>query len=336
MTTTSKAAAVQAAPQDGAMPAQDFITYKNQLTTSVLNRIGQLAKGGITVPAGYKADNQIYLAFLKLSSMTTRSGQPLLSSVTPQSVANAMLTMCIQGLSLEKNQVAFIQYGNEVQYQVQYQGRIALAKRYGAGEPQAQVIYEGDVFEYEINPHTGKKVVLKHEQKLQNIDKAKIVGAWCLVPYADGKQDPKVEVMTMAEIRQSWMQGATKGESPAHRNFPAEMCKKTVISKACKLFISASDDTGVYDQTDAAEYQEAEVVDHQAANSLPASFTELPATAPATNPESAPAGVDPATGEIRDEPEPVRVPAQQKPVQTPSATDNAPAAKDISDDFFKA
>lgn len=326
--------AVATANKGGAVAATDFITYKNQLTTSVLNRIGQLAKGGITVPAGYKADNQIYLAFLKLSSMETRDHRPLLSAVTPQSVANAMLTMCIQGLSLEKNQVAFIQYGNEVQYQVQYQGRIALAKRYGAGDPQAQVIYEGDVFEYEINPRTGKKVIIKHEQKLQNIDKAKIVGAWCLIPYANNPDaDPKVEVMTMAEIKQSWLQGATKGESPAHRNFPAEMCKKTVISKACKLFISGSDDTGIYDQTDAAEYQEAAVVDSRA-NGTEAAFAELP-KAPEAETVKAAEAVNTDTGEVIDhkaapaapapEPAPARRPVPQ-PVKDP---DDMPAEFNI-------
>ena len=154
----------------------------------------------------------------------------MLSQVTPQSVANSLLTMCIKGLSMEKGQCTFIQYGNEVQLQQEYHGTIALAKRYGAGDPQAQVSYAGDEFEYEINPKTGKKVITKHVQKLENIDNDKIVGAWCLVPYADHPDwEPKVEIMTMKEIRQSWLQGPTKGQSPAHRNFPQEMAKKTVL-----------------------------------------------------------------------------------------------------------
>lgn len=245
---------MQAAPQGGAIaPAQDFISYKNQLTNSVLNKISDLQKGGIQCPAGYSAQNQIYLAFLKLTSMTTREGKPLLSVVKPQSVANALLTMCIKGLSLEKGQCAFIQYGDEIQFQEEYHGKIALAKRCGAGDPQAQVIYEDDIFEFDIDPFTGKKSVLKHQQKLENIDNAKIIGAWCVVPYADGSKEPKVEIMTIAEIRQSWMQGATKGQSPAHRNFPQEMAKKTVISRACKLFYSTSDDAGIYEDAEVKE-----------------------------------------------------------------------------------
>ncbi len=258
-----------------------FISYKNRITESVLNRIAALQKGGITVPKGFSADNQIYLAFLKLTSMTDPATKaPVLSMVTPQSVANAMLTMCLKGLSMEKGQCTFIRYGKELQFQQEYHGTVALAKRYGAGDPQAQVIYEGDEFEYEINPKTGKKVVVKHVQKLQNINNDKIVGAWCLVPYADHPEwEPKIEVMTMDEIRRSWMQGATKGQSPAHRNFPQEMAKKTVIGRACKLFVSTSDDAGVYGE-ESPEWQESEP-STPAANAKEAVFTELPKAAPA-------------------------------------------------------
>lgn len=254
-----------------------FINYKNKITESVLNRIAALQKGGITVPKGFSADNQIYLAFLKLTGMTDPSSKkPVLSLVTPQSVANAMLTMCLKGLSMEKGQCTFIRYGNELQFQQEYHGTVALAKRYGAGDPQAQVIYEGDDFEYEINPKTGKKAVKKHIQKLQNINNDKIVGAWCLVPYAEHPDwEPKVEVMTMDEIRRSWMQGATKGQSPAHRNFPQEMAKKTVIGRACKLFVSTSDDAGVYGTDDSPEWQESQEAPAEA-NAKEAVFAELP------------------------------------------------------------
>lgn len=261
-----------------------FVNYKNQITSSVLKRIADLQKGGITVPKGFSADNQIYLAFLKLTSMTDqKTHQPILTMVTPQSVANAMLTMCLKGLSMEKGQCTFIRYGDELQFQQEYHGTVALAKRYGAGDPQAQVIYAGDEFDYEINPKTGKKVVKKHVQKLENIKNENIIGAWCLVPYAEHPDwEPKVEIMTMDEIRRAWMQGATRGESPAHRNFPQEMAKKTVIGRACKLFISTSDDAGIYDTDESqAEWQDGSAAATSQANAKDAVFTELPAQTPA-------------------------------------------------------
>lgn len=305
-----------------------FINYKNKITESVLNRIAALQKGGITVPKGFSADNQIYLAFLKLTSMTDPSSKkPVLSLVTPQSVANAMLTMCLKGLSMEKGQCTFIRYGNELQFQQEYHGTVALAKRYGAGDPQAQVIYEGDDFEYEINPKTGKKVVKKHIQKLQNINNDKIVGAWCLVPYADHPDwEPKVEVMTMDEIRRSWMQGATKGQSPAHRNFPQEMAKKTVIGRACKLFVSTSDDAGVYGTDDSPEWQESQEAP-VGANAKEAVFAELPQA-----PE--PAAVE-AVQEDIPEPDPEDIP--EEPVwQAPEDLKPAPqqAETPLDEGFF--
>jgi recombination protein RecT len=54
-----------------------------------------------------------------------------------------------------------------------------------------------------------------------------------------------LEVMNMAQIRKAWDQGATKGNSPAHKNFPDQMCKKTVTNRAVKLLISSSDDSAL-------------------------------------------------------------------------------------------
>lgn len=303
-----------------ATAGEDFISYKNRITTSVLNKIAALQKGGITVPKGFSADNQIYLAFLKLSSMEDpKTHQPILQSVTPQSVANALLTMCLKGLSMEKGQCTFIRYGRELQFQQMYHGTVALAKRYGADDPQAQVIYEGDEFEYEINPATGKKRVIKHVQRLENIKSDKIVGAWCLVPYAGHPElDPKVEVMTIDEIRRSWMQGATRGESPAHRNFPQEMAKKTVIGRACKLFVSTSDDAGVYGDPETPEWQEGA----ETPNSREAVFEELPAAAPEPAPER-----EPETGGDQAEPAP-----EPEPAPAPAVPDEKP----LNADFFNA
>ena len=303
-----------------ATAGEDFISYKNRITTSVLNKIAALQKGGITVPKGFSADNQIYLAFLKLSSMEDpKTHQPILQTVTPQSVANALLTMCLKGLSMEKGQCTFIRYGRELQFQQMYHGTVALAKRYGADDPQAQVIYEGDEFEYEINPATGKKRVIKHVQRLENIKSDKIVGAWCLVPYAGHPElDPKVEVMTIDEIRRSWMQGATRGESPAHRNFPQEMAKKTVIGRACKLFVSTSDDAGVYGDPETPEWQEGA----ETPNSREAVFEELPAAAPEPAPER-----ETETGGDQAEPAP-----EPEPAPAPAVPDEKP----LNADFFNA
>lgn len=336
-------------PAGAAIPATksqeiDYVSFKNRVTESVMKKIADLqSHGGVTVPKGYSAQNQIYLAFLQLSTMEDpKTHQLILPMVSVQSVANTLLRMCIKGLSLDKSQCAFVKRGGELTLQVQYQGNAMLAKRYGAGDPQAQVIYEGDDFEFEINPRTGKKVVTKHVQKLENINNEKggahIRGAWCLVPYAGHPElDPKVEVMTMEEIRTAWQQGATAGQSPAHKNFPQEMAKRTVINRACKLFIQTSEDAGVYAPVEDPEWQD-QVEDGGKAPSF--TFDGLPAAAPSAEAIQAAAAdggtpvVDEQTGEVKQQ---GAVP--QEPAPVPATPEPAPKAEQqgtLGDDFFKA
>lgn len=252
---------------------QQAVLNKNKIEKAVTAKIAAMTKaGGIAIPKGYNPGNEIALALLELSDRKEKTGVPTLAAVDSASVAQSLFRMCILGVSFSRKQCAFIKYGDKLQFQLQYHGNIALAKRLGgAAQPRAQVIYEGDEFEYVIDTATGNKVVTKHVQRIGNIDNAKIVGAWCLVPYEDPNRQPFVEVMTINEIRQSWQKGATKGTSDAHVNFTQEMCKKTVINRACKLFITSSDDAGLYESyTDndrdmsssrPEEQQAAEVVD---------------------------------------------------------------------------
>ena len=74
--------------------------------------------------------------------------------------------------------------------------------------------------------------------------------------------------MTMDEIRKAWAQGAAKGGCPAHKNFPQEMAKKTVINRACKIFVNTSTDADpladAYNRTTANDYIGDEFVDAEA------------------------------------------------------------------------
>jgi recombination protein RecT len=148
-----------------------------------------------------------------------------------------------------KKQCDFIIYGNKLTLQREYHGTIALARRFSEmKDVYAQIIYEGDVFEYSIDKSTGRKSVIKHEQDFKNINNDKIKGAYAIVVFNDGSTN--LEIMTMAQIRKAWEQGPMKGASPAHKNFPDEMSKKTVINRACKLLISGSDDSILREEDD--------------------------------------------------------------------------------------
>lgn len=221
--------------------------YEN-ISEQVLNKIEKFqADGGITLPANYSVENHMKSAWLILQSTKDRNDRPALEVCTKDSIANALFDMVLQGLAVSKNQGYFIVYGNKLEFQRSYFGTVALAKRAGGikKEPIANVIYEGDEFIYSIDPNTAMIKIIKHEQNIKNIDNTKIKGAYALVTLADGTT--QVTIMSMPQIRAAWQQGATKGNSPAHKNFAEEMAKKTVIGRACKMIINSSDDAWLYE-----------------------------------------------------------------------------------------
>lgn len=284
--------------------------YEN-ISEQVLARIEDFQKsGGMVIPKDYSVENHMKSAWLILQATTDRSGNQALAVCTKESIANALLDMVLQGLAVSKKQGYFIVYGNKLEFQRSYFGTIALAKRTGGikTEPVANVIYEGDEFVYSIDPKTARISIVKHEQKIENIDNTKIKGAYALVTLADGTT--QVTIMSMAQIRAAWGQGATKGNSPAHKNFAEEMAKKTVIGRACKAIINSSDDAWLYDgktdelDTDNATKQREATTGAAKQIVVDAESYEEVETAPATEQPTAAAQTDaaPITDAADDEP----------------------------------
>lgn len=262
------------------------------ISEQVLSRIEQFQKdGSMILPKNYSVENHMKSAWLALQEVEDKEHHKALQICTKESIANSLLDMVLQGLSVSKKQGYFIVYGNKLIFQRSYFGTIALAKRAGGmvSEPVANVIYEGDDFLYEIDPKTAKVSIVKHSQKLENIDNSKIKGAYALVTLADGTT--QVTIMSMQQIQAAWGQGATKGNSPAHKNFAEEMAKKTVIGRACKAIINSSDDAWLYDgkeddadsdkasiQRDAAQHSDVQIIDTTAVE-----FDDVPETSSSTD-----------------------------------------------------
>lgn len=216
---------------------------QKNISDKVLTRVKDMEKtGDIAFPKNYSYTNALKSAYLILSETTDRNKQPVLKTCSQESICNALLDMTIQGLSPAKKQCYFVAYGNKLQLMKSYLGNIASTKRLkGVKDVFANIVYENDIFEYEIDLETGLKKITKHEQKIENIDLNKIVGAYAVVTKEDDKNF--IEVMTIDQIRKAWNQGSAKGNSQAHKNFTDEMAKKTVINRACKLFVNTSDDS---------------------------------------------------------------------------------------------
>lgn len=240
--------------KDEQQPSAAMATIEKTIADSVLRRVQTYsANKDIRLPANYSPENALKSAWLILLETKDRNDKPVLEVCKKESIANALLNMVLQGLNPIKKQCAFVAYGDKLMMQREYHGTMALARRYGGiKEAVGNVVYEGDEFEYSIDS-MGYKKVTKHIQSIDNIDLNKIKGAYATLLFEDAERKPYVEIMTMAQIRQAWMQGATKGGSPAHKNFPDQMAIKTVISRACKNFISSSDDSALFEDDDTTD-----------------------------------------------------------------------------------
>lgn len=274
-------------------------TIENQLlqeknvSDNVLNKVRVLeAQGNLELPKDYSPSNAMKQAWLKISQDSK------LMNCTDASKANALLDMVTQGLNPAKNQCYFIPYGNKMQSQRSYHGNILMLKRdAGAIDVVAQVIYKGDSFKQELDS-VGRIKSIKHEQDFFNINKDNIIGAYCTIVFDDEREN-YIEVMTMDQIKQAWMQSAmikdenALDKSKTHNNFREEMSKKTVINRAAKRYINTSTDGNLMkfaqesEQRQRKEVLDAEVEENANKEELDfennyedAQFTELENEAP--------------------------------------------------------
>lgn len=238
-----------------------------KITDEVLKQIkAAQSESRIVLPPNYSPESALTNAYFILKELKDKDQKPVLESCTRESIANSLYKMVTFGLNPAKRQCSFVPFGNQLNLVVEYQGKIAIAKRHGVKDVVAHVIYKGEEFIYEKMPE-GIKVV-KHGSSLENLD-GEILGAYCHV-FAEGKT--YTELMTMKQIQAAWNQGATKGASPAHKNFSDQMAKKTVINRALKTFINSSDDADLFTQQ---VFEDAEIVEPKAPELPPVTMPQI-------------------------------------------------------------
>ena len=224
---------------------QLVVKEERNITDNVLNKIHQFQSNGqIYFPENYSPENALKSAWLKLQEVKDKNGKLALEVCTQPSIANALLNMVIQGLNPMKNQCYFIPYGNQLTLMRSYFGSIAVAKQFGEiKDITAEVIYEGDKVETEIK--RGKTIIVSHSRSFENINKAKIVGAYATILYNDNTEESLV--MTMDQIRTSWKKSKLNpdGKDSTHSQFTEDMSKRTVINKICKYYINTKDDSNL-------------------------------------------------------------------------------------------
>lgn len=313
----------QAAP--AATQSKAIAAMKDELANGVLRRIEELqANGGLVVPKDYAVTNQMNLAWLRITEMTVEvdgKQRPVLEVVTRASVANSLLDMVLQGMDIQKKQGYFIVVTNKAQQQKEltfwrsYFGDEKLARGQGMTKCRPVIVYEGDEFEY-VYTEDGETKITKHIPNLSRINKDKIVAAYAVVTMADGTRS--VTLKTMQQIRQAWQQGATKGNSPAHRNFTDDMAARTVERAALKHIINSSSDAWLLSE----EEKERRMIDPGAATPVGANvedvkFEEVTAPVIAAQSETHGETIPPA-------PAPTPVPREETPAAQPGAIEEDP------------
>jgi len=231
-------------------PNTQVAEIKKDISSQVLAKVDSFQKSGeLVLPKDYVVENALKSAYIILSDPKNN----LLEKCDKSSVAEALLKMVVYGVSPIKKQCYFIPYGQKLECSVSYAGNIAIAKRYGNLKSiKANAIFEGDTFEFEVDATTGRRKITKHSQTLESIGNPILKGAYAVYELNNGIID--VEIMNIKQIQAAWGQGGSKGNSPAHKNFGDQMAVKTVINRACKLLISSSDDSILYDPLEENEY----------------------------------------------------------------------------------
>ena len=218
------------------------------VTDETLGRIKELEKSRqLIIPPNYSAENALKSAYLILQETKAKgeTSKSVLETCSRASIGIALLDMVIQGLSPAKKQCYFVPFGRKLTLMKSYMGTMAAAKLIpGVKDIKAHCIYEGDEFKTSYNFKTGAIEITSFNPSYENVDFNKMKGAFCVIVGEDGILH--TEIMNMKQIEQAWNQGQMKGNSPAHKNFKDQMAKKTVINRACKLYVNTTNDSGLF------------------------------------------------------------------------------------------
>lgn len=222
------------------------LTVPKNVGDYINNTMQKYMERGLTLPSDYNVNNAVISSYLIIKQDTK------LANCTQDSIASALLDMATMGLNASKKQVYFIPYNNELKASPSYFGKIMAIKRIkGVIDVRADVIYRETGYELYNDEYGNDEIKITKPCPLDKRNTDDIIGAWARIILDENIWGTKsyVCIMTLDQIKKSWGQGATKGNSPAHKNFADEMCKKSVINRCCKLFVNSAKDNDILIET---------------------------------------------------------------------------------------
>lgn len=296
----------------------------------VANQLVEQEKAGLSFPPNYSVVNAVQSAYLMLCEAETRDHKPVLEACTQASIVQALRQMATQGLNPVKKQCYFVAYGNKCKLVPSYFGTLAILNRVKnlKCQPVANVVRQGDIFEYGYDMSTMQLAIRRHETGIENLDNP-VIAAYAVIVT---DRERVTEVMSRKQLEQAWAQGQSwksakeKGrESTTHKNFPEEMAKKSVLNRAAKKLINATDDSSIMCDEAISAFNEAEesdaidVVAEQVAEDIRQNANSVPFERTAIEQREQAGGLD----EIKAaaEKQAVAEPAANKTVREPELLD---------------
>ena len=158
------------------------VALRNNIGDQVIGRLNELAQANFNFPKDYNYVNAIKMSVLKLQELKDKDKRPALEVCDPASISSALFKMATKGLNLAYNQAYAVVRGTDLCIDPGYFGNVLMVKRiFPDWEPMPHSIREGDEYVTEVDPKTGKKKLLKHVQKLENLDKD-FIGGYIYLP----------------------------------------------------------------------------------------------------------------------------------------------------------
>lgn len=186
----------------------------------------ELAENARALPEGFNKTRFV------LNCMTLlRDNLKNYNGIDPVSIKTAFAKGAYLGLDFFNGECYAIPYGGTANFQTDYKGEIKLAKRYSKNpikDIYAKNVRKGDSFEEIIE--NGKQTVNFRPIPFNNDE---IIGSFAVVLFKDGSMI--YDTMSVAEIENTRNNFSKAKNSPAWRNTPGEMYKKTVLRRICKL-----------------------------------------------------------------------------------------------------
>lgn len=215
------------------MESNKQVQVKSNVGDQVIARVNSLCEAGFNMPKDYNYVNAIKMSMLKIQELKDKNGRSALEVCTPASIQTALFRMCCCGLNAALNQIYFIVRNDTLCAQDSYFGKVLMVKRiYPDWNPTPVVVREGDVFQYEIIPETGQKRIVKHEQKMENMDND-FVGGYMYLPTGE------LYIMTKKQILTAWSKSSSR-EQATHKQFSEKMVQKTLVNSGCNMIINST------------------------------------------------------------------------------------------------